>query len=282
MTACPFRRQLQDAARPCHGQARGLAAQIGADLVAFDRRGPFVDGVAGLCMRPAPRPYAASVRTGIHRKPPCGMSLPRRSYRPSNRQGLACVPIRAVHRFRRARSFGNEMARTRTRLPHMRASQGGGRIQGSVEVGLQPDPVDYHAIYVVFVDILGTAGSTRGTDGRVRSRLRSGLCVGSRPRSRPHDPSPPPRYALVRRPRFILQNKHDKVSGAGVLGGSARAPYPRPGEVRGTDEVTSQRYLALATLKGPQNLPQYDPDLAAILPQQNQAPFCAARVAGRR
>ncbi len=140
---------------------------------------------------------------------------------------------------------------------------------GSVDVGLQPDPVDYHAIYVVFVDAPGTEGSTRGTDGRVRSRLRSGLGVGRRPRRRPHEPSPPPRYALVCRPRFIRQNKQDKGPGAGVLGGPARAPYPRPGEVRETDEVTSQRYLALATLKGPQNLPQYDPNLAAIPHPQN-------------
>ena len=40
-------------------------------------------------------------------------------------------------------------------------------------------------------------------------------------------------------------------------------------EVKGTDEVTSQRYLALATLNAPQNLPQYDPDLAEILPQHD-------------
>ena len=53
------------------------------------------------------------------------------------------------------------------------------------------------------------------------------------------------------------------------MGGPARAPYPRPEEVRGTDEVTSQRYLALATLKGPQNLSPYDPDLAAIPHPQN-------------
>ncbi len=29
-------------------------------------------------------------------------------------------------------------------------------------------------------------------------------------------------------------------------------------EVEGTDEVTSQRYLALAALKAPQNLPHHD------------------------
>ena len=37
-------------------------------------------------------------------------------------------------------------------------------------------------------------------------------------------------------------------------------------EVKGTDEDTSQRYLALATLQVPQNLPSYDLELAEILP----------------
>ena len=44
-------------------------------------------------------------------------------------------------------------------------------------------------------------------------------------------------------------------------------------EVKRTDEVTSQRYLALATLKAPQNLPQHAPDLAEILPQHDLIPF---------
>lgn len=70
-----------------------------ADLAAFDRSGPFVDGVAGLRIRTAPRPYAASVRTGVYRQPQCGMSLPRRSYSLSQRQ--------ASHAFRSERSAGS-------------------------------------------------------------------------------------------------------------------------------------------------------------------------------
>ena len=40
-------------------------------------------------------------------------------------------------------------------------------------------------------------------------------------------------------------------------------------EVEGTDEVISQRYLALTALKALPNLPQHDPDLVAILPQHD-------------
>ena len=55
----------------------------------------------------------------------------------------------------------------------------------------------------------------------------------------------------------------------------AYKPEPRTQgkvEIEGTDEGTSQRYLALATLKAPQNLPQYDLVLAEILHQQNLRP----------
>ena len=51
------------------------------------------------------------------------------------------------------------------------------------------------------------------------------------------------------------------------LGRTSPSSIPTAGwEVEGTAEVTSQRYLALATLKAPQKLPPHDPDQAEILP----------------
>ena len=51
----------------------------------------------------------------------------------------------------------------------------------------------------------------------------------------------------------------------------ARQPELRtPGnvEVEGTDEVTTQRYLVLAALKAPQNLPQHDLEIDHYLNQR--------------
>ena len=70
---------------------------------------------------------------------------------------------------------------------------------GRVEVGLQPEPADYHATDVV----LKAAGWTRGIGWRVRSRLRAGLGAGSRPRSQPHRATNPMGTDEGTSPRYL-------------------------------------------------------------------------------
>ena len=63
---------------------------------------------------------------------------------------------------------------------------------------------------------------------------------------------------------LILSDK-ENMSNCRMREPWACPPEPRTHgrvEIEGTDEVTAQRYLSLATLKAPQNLPQYDLDLA--------------------
>ena len=73
-----------------------------ADLAAFDRSGPFVDGVAGLRIRPAPRPYAASYGREFiaSRNAECASPLPVKS---SNASHIG----RPSHAFRSKRATGS-------------------------------------------------------------------------------------------------------------------------------------------------------------------------------
>ena len=87
--------------------------------------------------------------------------------------------------------------------------------------------------------------------------FRAGLSIGSRP----HEALPPSRYAPRTLPSLYMTRETGQRTKYPVreLGRAARALYPRQGGGKKvTDEVTSQRYLVLAALKAPQNLPQYD------------------------
>lgn len=87
--------------------------------------------------------------------------------------------------------------------------------------------------------------------------FRAGLSIGSRP----HEALPPFRYAPRTSPSLYMTRETGQSTKYPVQepGRAARALYPRlGGGKKGTDEVTSQRYLVLAALKAPQKLPQYD------------------------
>ena len=104
------------------------------------------------------------------------------------------------------------------------------------------------------IDVLGGRGFNRAEPAGGAPAAAEAEGRADSPMRPFHLPGMPPYIAL------ILSNKENMIKRL-MREPLARKPEPRTHgrvEVEGPDEVTSQRYLALAALKAPQSLPQHD------------------------